>query len=347
MEKLWAKYPFTKRALSYIVSKEVELSSLKNDREIVESALREIEMAVTRNSRRVREEIVFDPYRNILSFYLVLVLLRTLSNSILNSRFAVYEAKKYSKMLQLEPLESVFRLAEEEFSIKVSEEEVHGAVFYFIGFTDYLRYGAKLGGPWSLINQIVKEGRVLITRNQLIRILQEAIKVRILKMLEKPISDKSIIEELFKEEIDFVISLCKEYSLLQEAYELPEEIRGRDFPLYPPCMLKIIEDIEKGVNVPHAARFAITAFLLNIGKSVDEVVSLFSRAPDFDERKTRYQVEHIAGLRGSGVKYTTFKCENIKILGFCNPNKLCTKIKHPLQYYRLALRLMKYGEKKQ
>jgi DNA primase large subunit (EC 2.7.7.-) len=68
----------------------------------------------------------------------------------------------------------------------------------------------------------------------------------------------------------------------------------------PPCMASILESLKRGENLPHVARFAITAYLLRQGWDVDRIVDLFRSAPDFNERITRYQVQHIAGQAAEG-----------------------------------------------
>jgi len=81
----------------------------------------------------------------------------------------------------------------------------------------------------------------------------------------------------------------------------------------------------------------LTAFLHHIGLSPDEILSLFSRSPDFDASKTKYQVDHITG-ETSGTEYTPPECSTMKSYGICfNPEKLCEhpKVKHPLTYYKI------------
>jgi len=101
-------------------------------------------------------------------------------------------------------------------------------------------------------------------------------------------------------------------------------------------MRALLEEALAGKNLSHSARFALASFLLNIGKTVDEIIEIFRAAPDFREDIARYQVEHIAGLRGSKTKYTPFKCDNMRSLGLCRWK--CRGVKHPLQFYRLLLR---------
>jgi hypothetical protein len=111
---------------------------------------------------------------------------------------------------------------------------------------------------------------------------------------------------------------------------------------FPRCMRKILSDLNAGVNVPHCARFTVASFLLSVGFSVDDIVEVFRNAPDFDLKRTRYQVEHIAGIRGGGTKYACPNCETIKSWGLCDWN---CGVSHPLQFYRMCLRDKKRREK--
>ena len=103
----------------------------------------------------------------------------------------------------------------------------------------------------------------------------------------------------------------------------------------PPCIRKILIDIENGENIPHQARFAVTSMLLSLGLKVEEIVSLFSKSPDFDEEKTKYQIEHIAGRRGGGTRYTPPSCSTMRTYGICyGRDRICDSITHPISYVR-------------
>ncbi|MEM2954263.1 MAG: DNA primase regulatory subunit PriL, partial [Candidatus Bathyarchaeia archaeon] len=92
---------------------------------------------------------------------------------------------------------------------------------------------------------------------------------------------------------------------------------------------------QKGRHIPHIARFTLTTFLVNIGMPTENIIDLFRASSDFNERLTRYQVEHISGERGSRTRYKPPKCQTLKTHGICmTPNKPCAKISHPLKYYQ-------------
>jgi DNA primase large subunit len=135
-------------------------------------------------------------------------------------------------------------------------------------------------------------------------------------------------------------------------FEPSSGFRVRDPSSFPPCIAAILSNLRDGVNVPHTARFAVTAFLLNIGLTEDEIIEIYKNAPDFDEERTRYQVEHIAGNKGN-VRYTAPSCDTMRTYGNCikplqglrgrgaepHSDDVCEKITHPLSYYKLKLKM--------
>jgi DNA primase large subunit len=74
----------------------------------------------------------------------------------------------------------------------------------------------------------------------------------------------------------------------------------------------------------------------------EKVIELFKNVSDFNERMTRYQVEHIAGEKGSRTHYIPPKCDTLRTHGVCvNPDETCQRTRHPLGYYRRKLRTVK------
>ena len=122
--------------------------------------------------------------------------------------------------------------------------------------------------------------------------------------------------------------------IIRAAPLLPAK-RGIFSGQYPPCVTKALELLETGQNVPHYGRFLMTTFLLHAGKNVDNIIDLYPRVPDFKEGVTRYQVEHIAGLRGGRTAYSVPSCNTILSNNFCFRNHDCGKIRSPLQFRKI------------
>jgi DNA primase large subunit len=96
------------------------------------------------------------------------------------------------------------------------------------------------------------------------------------------------------------------------------------FPLS--CPQTLYQAFSSGRHLSHIGRFTLTSFLINIGMPSEKVIELFRNISDFNERMTRYQVEHVAGERGSRTQYITPKCDTLKTHGVCtSPDELCQK----------------------
>jgi len=101
---------------------------------------------------------------------------------------------------------------------------------------------------------------------------------------------------------------------------------------HPPCIKHAIEELERGENLPHSGRFMLGSFLLSKGQSVEQIAPLFKNAPDYNERVTLYQLNHLAGTSGSGTKYTCPSCEKLKTQDLCFAIPECDNIINPLQF---------------
>lgn len=101
---------------------------------------------------------------------------------------------------------------------------------------------------------------------------------------------------------------------------------------YPPCVLQALSLLFKGENLPHYSRLLLTTYLAKTGQSTEEVVELFSHSPDYNERMTRYQVEHLTGKRGGRVEYSPPSCRTLGTHGCCCRGKECGDIRHPLRF---------------
>jgi DNA primase large subunit len=108
---------------------------------------------------------------------------------------------------------------------------------------------------------------------------------------------------------------------------------------FPPCVDVLYQAFTSGRHLSHVGRFTLTSFLINVGMSPEKVIELFRNFSDFNERMTRYQVEHIAGEKGSRTRYVPPQCDTLKTHGVCpGPNELCQRVRHPLAYYRRKLK---------
>lgn len=225
-------------------------------------------------------------------------------------RFAVREANSYAIALEQE-LDEIIRLIALDLGVKLRGWDTH--------VSSYVRASSRIrSDEWRLVNRKIIGGFVKTTRAEVIRILEEFLRAR---MFEKINFYSEILEPHLKE--------LKSIAVKEKKFDV--ELGEVNLECLPPCMLEILSELHKGMNVPHTARFALTSFLINIGMSVEDILGLFKRSPDFDEEKSRYQIEHIAGMRGKGAEYSPPACDTMRTYQNCVAN---CNVSHPLSYYQ-------------
>jgi DNA primase large subunit len=216
------------------------------------------------------------------------------------------------------------------------DELVDGRIYRFeLHFDDYLRNAAAFREPrWKLVNRLMRGGHVLLTKPEAARLLQEEVQRSIESLVKK--RARLRLPEPLRERVDSLSKLFDENRARITGGEFPSRVLTEAFP---PCVRHAFEGLMAGRRLSHMERFALTSFLVNAGMDIDEIVNLFVSVTDFDEEFTRYQVEHIAGLRGSRTRYTPPTCSTLRTHGVChNPDRLCEHVKHPLSYYRIKVR---------
>ncbi len=324
-----AKYPFLEEAREYISNLNVSLEDLdKPDyAPILYRAKERLLQAYKTGS--VSEEFT-DSDKELLSFHIALLLVKLIGVEQLAVKFSLAEARRVESFIEREDKKAlvsyIFKVVS---GIDLGEVcEVFGGVQYDyrIPVVEYIKRAVHLHSPeWKLVNRVVKEGFVYLTTHALTRLIREEIRMMIysrIKSLQQPTPTPALqgaVEELKK--------VIKALTPIVQTTVRPTE--------YPPCVQHALDLLQKGQNIPHYGRFLMTTYLLNIGKSVEEVVALFAKAPDFNERITRYQVEHIAGLRGGGTKYKPPSCRTLQTHAFCFKTEDCDDIKNPLQFRRV------------
>jgi DNA primase large subunit len=176
---------------------------------------------------------------------------------------------------------------------------------------------------WRLVNRDVHAGLVSVSQGEMNELIREQIRVILQRQLPLKVPEK--VCGLLKPQIDEITAAYQKTML--EQFGTVEE------GCFPPCMQALMAALTGGTNIPHQGRFALTAFLHNIGMGSAEIISLYCRAPDFDLSKTQYQVEHISG-RG-GTEYTAPSCAAMRTFGICvGSDAICERVNHPLNYYR-------------
>jgi len=332
----YAKYPFLKDTTDYIRKLDLKIENLANPElaNVVDRAEERVEEAIlyTSVSRKLRNEEI-----EILSFPIAIVLTIATENPFIKKRYALAEAKQTYNDLKLEPKEKILAIAQ-NFRWKLAIDNSITPEFA-LHFTDYLRNTTHLREKrWKLVNRLLSNGNVYLTKNEIARLLSEEVRRNIEKRLE--MKELPAFPPIIMEIAEKIKKLSVEKIGKSEMEGFPKIVVQEAFP---PCIKALYEAFSSGRHLSHVGRFTLTAFLISIGMPPDTVIELFKNFSDYSERMTRYQVEHIAGERGSRTQYIPPKCETLKTHGVCvNPEELCRNIRHPLGYYRRKVKTKNY-----
>jgi DNA primase large subunit len=320
----FAKYPFLKKASKQIEELEFTIGSLTSEKTVFDRAQNRVEKAI---SELNTGEITKDRRAEISSFAASLILVIATKNSWIKKRYALAVAKKAQVQLLNESKEKIVAIAQ-DFDWTISKG-VLGKDFG-ISFAAYLKNAAHLHGrEWKLVNQIMDKGLVYLNKDKVVRLLQEEIKRRVEKRID--VLELKNLPEGITVIADQLNKLAQEI-MGQEIEEMPKVVVQTAFP---PCINALYDDASKSHHLSHIGRFTLTSFLINIGMSPEALNELYKTFSDYNERLTRYQIEHIAGERGSATKYTCPQCSVLQTHGVCkNRDNLCHQIYHPLAYYK-------------
>ncbi len=324
-----AKYPFLKETASYMKKLGLDIDELTSP---------ELSQILNRAQERLEKAIlfVFIGDRNnadieIPSFPVAIMLAIATKNSFIKKRYALAEAKQAYLDFQAESSERLIAIARDfDWSITPNADLGIPSDYFSVSMADYLRNITHLrDDKWKLVNRLLASGKVYLNQHDVSRLLQEEVQRRIearLDAKETPQFPQPIIDIAEK-----MIELAKEKIGESEMDGFPKVVSQSAFP---PCVVVLYDSALHGRHLGHVGRFTLTSFLLTIGMPPEKVAEVFKSSSDYNARLTRYQVEHIAGSKGSGTKYTPPSCSTLQTHGVCtNSDELCRWVHHPLNYY--------------
>jgi len=331
----FAKYPFLKESQQFMLQNHESSDHFLNSspgKVAIRYAVERIRRALSHSGHPGEAESIPLPSDNlgvrleVSSYALSRILVSCAKDRALIDRLTRFEAQRAYAFLEAE------------------EEKKKDFVAQQVGFTpgglslSVSRYVEVTAGMkeerWRLVNRLVHEGQVALEPLEAEELFREQIRVMLLSQLPLQVPP----------------ALCKDLSpyitKIQEAFQqkMLEDYGEVDESCFPPCMQAIVSALSAGMNITHSGRFALTAFLHNIGMESTQIIELYCRAPDFDISRTQYQVEHISGRGGTGTEYTAPSCAAMRTLGLCiKPDALCDRVNHPLNYYRSRKKGKKTG----
>ena len=330
-----AKYPFLTDAGQYLKDKGFPLVQFGTDPDLKSSVEKAFHRLKVSTEGGIYKSDLIDGQasksyvleREVFSFLLAIVLIKLTGMNTLVKRFALAEARRAEQHLEKDlgnaadksKIDLAIRIIFDLFDIEVTKQNE----FFVMPVSDYIKHSVTFHErEWKLINRHVENGKVFLTPDKTVRLIR--------KELGSYISSKIINAPTppmipgFENYVNELVSICKK---LTPSYTMTT---GE----HPPCIKHAIEVLEKGENLPHSGRFMLAAFLLSKGQSVEQIAPLFKNAPDYNERVTLYQLNHLAGTSGSGTQYSCPSCEKLKTQNLCFIAPACDNIINPLQFGR-------------
>lgn len=338
--RLAARFPFLKESSKYLKDKNVTLDRLVSSMAYEAARLRGRDRVLEVLDGNIIQDhpmaSEIEATLELLAYPVARMIVSAVADPMFVKRYAIAEAKRVTRYLRSSDLSLTMRVAD-ELGLQINKDNGNLAV----DFTDFLKYSSSLRSKdWKLINQQIKEGKVLLNQYKVTRLVEQLITDKISSELPLEVNDDII--SAFSPVVGEIKDTLAEERKNREAGDL-----GRvSIVRFPPCMRKLLAMMQAGENVPHTGRFALVTFLHALGMESDDILQIFSTAPDFDESKAMYQIKHIVG-ETSGTEYTTPECSTMKSYGICfDPDDLCKRdwMTHPLTYYRAKGKRFKPSE---
>lgn len=300
------KYPFSSSAKQILEESQIAITD-----EIVEMALERIKTAL--KDGKLPKTAVFhesDSLKEIASYAAARMILGHMRNRYLTNKYAVAESKRTMAYLQDESENGIETLAG-EFGIKTK----NAGNSILVPVYTYVKYCPK-SVDYKLINREVKDGQVSVNIHERKRMIEEAVRKHIEKipLVKNPPKEIKAASEKLKEFLPKI-----------EVANVPFTMGSGD---HPPCIEKLLESIKKHENLGHQARWYLAVYLLKAGMPVETMVSLYSNLPDFNDKITRYQIEH-----AKNKEYAVPACASIVSYGLCCAT---CRIGSPLNWQRLS-----------
>jgi len=328
-----ASYPFLREASRFVKERGPSLEEMLHD--IAYSGARGAGVERVRSALErgridppaCRED--FECLGEMLAYICARFVVSVAGSPALVRRYSLMEAERAADLLRRETADTVVVVCEE---LGVPVEQSDG--MFTVHFAPYLKYAVPNQAEWKLINRRVRRGMVELDQDTLCRLVQNVIRARFETELPLPVPDS--VKEVFAEEAR---ALKNDADARLRQFQ-PKDLGKIRIMAFPPCMRHLLAMAQAGENVPHTGRFAIVAFLHSLGVSSEEIMKAFAGSPDFQEDKTRYQVEHITGVT-SGTEYSTPGCDTMRTYGICfEPDFLCRRewMTHPMKYYKVKIK---------
>ena len=322
-----AKYPFLNEAGEYLRESGFGWEELDTEdmKDIIELAAQRVDIEVGGSVYNKIERYEIE----ILTFLISLIIVKSIGMEQVSRKFSLAEARRAEKFLtedlkrqnEMQRRSLFAKIFEDLFKLRIDVTE--DSRLFKVTVVDYLSRSSHFHEQeWKLINRLVNQGYVYLDADETVRLVRNELAILIHQKI-KAMTLPAMPPTIKMKADDLRTKLAARY-----------EYRATAIKDFPPCIKHALEVMGKGENLPHSARVMLATYMITIGKPVDEIVRMYESAPDFNEKITRYQIEHLAGMKGSRTKYSVPSCDKLRNEGLCFATVECDGIINPVQFGR-------------
>ncbi len=325
-EEVIEKYPFLRSGLIQYFGEGVSLEAFLLDNDLY---LRKSSDLLYDIMNGKESSFALDGQERVKEYMITKVILTYIRDYFISARYAIRERKALYENLEKEQEQRNIKVVSRELNVEIENLGER----YLIPIPTFLKNSVVFNDrELKLCNQELRDGSVIASKHVLSKIVREAFYRKYMLEVNEVVEFPGSVDKIIRPYVSGVIERGREIRQ-ERAYLGPLNEKS-----FPPCLAEIIAQMGKGVNVSHPGRFFLVTFLHRIGLPNDEIMKYFGDVPDFAEKITRYQIEHITGT-GRGREYSVPSCQTLMSLGLCYKERdaLCMsgKISHPLQFYRI------------
>ncbi|UIO99830.1 DNA primase [Halobaculum sp. CBA1158] len=345
MEPRHARYPFFATAREAVRESGVDLAALVADGDpAVDRGRERVERALTEGTVEADDPVEWDARDELLSYPIARILVSLLDSHAAVEKYADAEARtayrRFTEDLDRERSgDARPDPAAVDRDALLREFDLDGAVraeapkpgqpegkWLWLGVGAYLSYvDPEWGDDWRLVNRDLADGEVRAEREELYRLLREAVRDRVADGLPFEGVGDDLAAEL-EAEISDLRDLLADRSVRADLEVVAPEH-------FPPCIAKLLGRAQAGDDLDSRELFSLLAFLAGLNLESDEVVALTSLGPDLVADRFAYLRDE------SGAQYPPPSCRTLGEYGICdNEDNHRSVAPHPMEYYSRQLR---------
>lgn len=321
------KFPFSERAREILKEMKISVD------DVSESAVKKAALMVSRAFSN--NAYVFDSQNptsevlelEITAFPIAKMFVSAMHASNMIEKFSMFVFKStFNNLVESDSTIDLCLELADDFKLKYKILEDKG--FIEVDLLDYLQI-FFVDKESKVVNKSVYSGKVLLNSNDFARFLAEKAYAKVFTSL--PIIEKNIPKN--------IISLARSIDsqlVVMEKKSFDLKLVGKIEPnFFPFCMLAMYNEQLSGKKLSYSARLALASFLYQLGMSKTELISLFSKSPDFKKQIAEYHISRIYEKEISAPGCKKLAENGLKV---AECNKVCN-YNHPMQFYLAKLRI--------